>query len=247
MKIDQATSSTLSEMWAQLEPKVGSAWYLEEAAQTLVHDLQTQFDESVVIARAFVTVPLQALPRANREFVQNLARSAGAEGDLKDSTPVLSLIGTYGREEGWQDRRRSKGHVGIPLISSSFIITIPMISRLLKELGVPLEWVDKPETEALIKTIGSSVGLFFVDDASTATDSQGRKIIVAQDFVEDNQVKSVFGTGGAYLNGQILILVVFCRDKLSRAVAERFMEMTNLFKGKTLSLADSAKTFLPEA
>lgn len=247
MKIDQVTSSTLSEMWAQLEPKVGSAWYLEEAAQTLVHDLQTQFDESVVIARAFVTVPLQALPRANREFVQNLARSAGAEGDLKDSTPVLSLIGTYGREEGWQDRRRSKGHVGIPLISSSFIGAIPMISRLLKELGVPLEWVDKPETEVIIKTIGSSAGLFFVDDASTATDSQGRKIIVAQDFVEDNQVKSVFGTGGAYLNGQILILVVFCRDKLSRAVAERFMEMTNLFKGKTLSLADSAKTFLPEA
>lgn len=69
---------------------------------------------------------------------------------------------------------------------------------------------------------------------------------MAQDFVSDYKVRSVFGTGGAYLSGQILVLVLFCRDVLSRDIAERFMEVANLFKGKTLSLATSTKVFCIE-
>lgn len=246
MKINQATSATLSEIWAELEPRVERARCLEEAAQEMVAALQTKFDESVVIARTFVTVPFAELPPSNKEFVFNLAKSAGAEAELKDTTPVLSLIGTYGQEETWKDRHKSKGHVGIPLISSAFVGAVPMISRLLNELGIPLEWADSHDTEIIIKTIGSSAGLFFVEDAASATDNQGRKVIAAQDFVSDYKVRSVFGTGGAYLNGQMLVLVVFCRDALSRETAERFMEVANLFKGKTLSFATPTKVFFPE-
>ncbi len=246
MKIDQATSTALSNLWVDLEPRVQRAQTLEEAAQELVSALQSQFDESVVIARTFVTVPFKDLPPANKEFVTNLARSAGAESELKGDTPVLSLIGTYGREESWKDRHNSKGHVGIPLISSSFVDAIPMISRLLKELGVPVEWADSHDAEMIVKTVGSSAGLFFVDDATKATDNKKRKIIAAQDFVSNYHVKSVFGTGGAYLNGQMLVLVVFCRDALSRTVAERFVEVANLFKGKTLPLAEPQRVFRRE-
>jgi hypothetical protein len=246
MKIDQATSATLAGIWTELEPRVERAKCLEEAAQEMVAALQTKFDESVVIARAFVTVPFAELPPSNKEFVLNLAKSAGAEAELKATTPVLSLIGTCGKEADWKDRRKSKGHVGIPLISSAFVGAIPMISRLLNELGIPLEWADSHDTEVIVKSIGSSAGLFFVEDAASATDSQGRKVIAAQDFVSDHKVRSVFGIGGAYLGGQMLVLVVFCRDVLSRGIAERFLEVANLFKGKTLSLATPAKVFRPE-
>lgn len=246
MKIDQATSATLSGIWAELGPRVERAKCLEEAAQEMVAAMQTKFDESVVIARTFVTVPFSELPSSNKEFVLNLAKSAGAETELKATTPVLSLIGTYGQEADWKDRHKSKGHVGIPLISSAFVGAIPMISRLLNELGIPLEWADSHDTEIIIKTIGSSAGLFFVEDAASATDGQGRKVIAAQDFVSSYKVRSVFGTGGAYLSGQMLVLVVFCRDSLSRDIAERFMEVANLFKGKTLSLATPTKVFCPE-
>lgn len=246
MKIDQATSDTLSGIWAELEPRVERATVLEEAAQELVTALQTKFDESVVIARTFVTVPFENLPPSNKEFVINLAKSAGAEADLKDTTPVLSLIGTYGQEANWKDRHKSKGHIGIPLISSAFVGAIPMISRLLNELGVPLEWTDSHDAKVIIKTIGSSTGLFFVEDAASAMDSQGRKVIVAQDFVSDYKVRSVFGTGGAYLSGQMLVLVLFCRDVLSRNITEQFMEVANLFKAKTLSLATPTTVFCIE-
>ena len=54
------------------------------------------------------------------------------------------------------------------------------------------------------KTMGRTAGLFFVEDASRATDHHGRKIIAAQEFVDTYRVKAVFGIGGAYVAGQIV-------------------------------------------
>ncbi len=243
MKIDQATSQVVSELLAQVETRIQGAKTLEDAAQELVAALQQKFDESVVIARVFVTVPYGSLPPKNKEFVQKLAESAGATVDLKAATPVLSLIGSYGQESDWRDRRKSKGHVGIPMISSSFVGAIPMISRLLKELGVPMTWVDSHDTEIIVKTMDPSGGLFFVDNAAEATDHQGRKIIAAQDFVSAYSVKSVFGTGGVYPGGQIVVIVAFCRDGFTKAAAERFLEVNSWFRNKTGSLVQSTEIF----
>ena len=55
---------------------------------------------------------------------------------------------------------KSKEHMGIPLISSAFVGAIPMISRLLKELGVPLDWIDSHDSEIIKKTVGSSPEYF---------------------------------------------------------------------------------------
>ncbi len=118
-----------------------------------------------------------------------------------------------------------------------------MIARLLRELGVPLDWIDSHDARRIVTTIGSATGLFYVEDASRATDDQGRKVIPAQDFVSAHGVKSVFGTGGAYPGGQILVLVVFCRDRVPRASAELFLPLADLFRGKTASLVAPATVF----
>jgi len=243
MKIGKTTSSNVEQLWAQVEPRVQQSNSLEDAAQQLATELHNQFNESVVIARVFFTVPYGDLPPKNKDFVKNLAESAQAVSELKETTPVLSLVGTHGQEGDWCDRRKSKGHVGIPLISSGFVDAIPMISRLLKELGVPLEWADSHETEMIIQTIGDSAGLFFVENAAEATDGQGRKIIAAQDFVSAYDVKGVFGMGGVYQGGEMIVIVVFCRDTFSRTNAENFLPLTNFFKSKTNSLVGPAKIF----
>ncbi len=237
MKIEQSSQSTGTELWKSVEPKVKAATYLENAAQELATGLHTKFSESVALARVFFTVSYDSLPQTNKEFVQNLAQSAGAASSLKGTTPVLSLLGTHGQEADWNDRRKSKGHVGIPLISSAFVGAIPMISRLLKELGVPLDWIDSHDSEIIKKTVGGSSGLFFVDNAAEATDTEGRKIIAAQDFVSKYGIKSVFGAGQAYPAGQILVFVAFCRDAFKRDAGERFLPLAGLFKDSTLSLA----------
>jgi hypothetical protein len=236
MKIEQATGATITQLWTTLEPRLQQSKLLEEAAQALATALHTQFSESVVLARVYVTVPFDGLPPTNRAFVENLAESAGQATALKGTTPVLSLVGTHGQEAAWGDRRSSKGHKGIPLISAAFVGEIPMIARLLRELGVPLDWIDSHDARRIVTTIGSAAGLFFVEDAAEATDDRGRDVIPAQDFVSDHGVKSVFGMGSAYPGGEILVLVVFCRDRIARTTSELFLPLADLFRGKTASL-----------
>ena len=118
-----------------------------------------------------------------------------------------------------------------------------MIARLLHELGVPSDWVDSHDSDMLIETIGRSTGLFYVEKAADAVDHDGRKIIVADDFVSGYRVHSVFGLGEAYASGQMLAIIVFCRDYVSRAAAECFLTLTNLFVSQTTSLATERKIF----
>ncbi len=243
MRIEEASASTVADLWLEMERRVLAAGYLEEGAQILAAALYGQFEESVVVGRVFVTVPFGKLPKANQQFVRGLVESAGAPADLKQTSPVLSLIGTYGQDEEWRDRRRSKSYVGIPLVSSSFVETIPMISGLLKELGVPVDWVDSHDSEMIVNTIGSAAGLFFVENAATATDAQGRKIIAAQDFVANYDVKSVFGVGGAYPTGQIVVIVTFCRSQIPRIVAERFVTLAAFFISKTAGHVEQGRIF----
>jgi hypothetical protein len=223
-----------------VEPRVELATSLEEAAQALVTALYAQFAQSVILARVYVTVPFAALPPPTRSFVQALP---GAAAVLTGATPVLSLVGTQGQKADWNDRRKSKQHGTVPLISAEFVDGIPMIARLLREVGVPLDWIDSHDTRRLVTTIGRTVGLFFVEDAVRATDDRGRKVIPAVDFVFAYDVKSVFGTGGAYSGGQMLVVVIFCRDRLARSTAELFLSLADLFRSKTESLIALAKVF----
>ena len=243
MRIAEASSTSVNHLWSSAESQVAGAGVLEEAAQAMADQLHEQFSDSVVIARVFLTVPFGNLPDANQEFVRNLAEGAGAADSLTATTPVLSLVGTHGREDDWNDRRNSKGHVGIPLISSSFVGAIPMISRLLKEMGVPIEWIDSHDAEIIIETIGHSTGLFFVDNAAEATDVEGRKIIAAQDFVSAYNVTGVFGLGGAYDGGEVIVMVVFCSDSFPRESAEQFLSLVSLFKSRTGALVESGNIF----
>src|SRR5215475_11567706 len=240
MKFEQATRATIAQLWKTVEPRVELARSFEEAAQALAIALYSQFAKSAILARVYVTVPFAALPVRTRAFVQALPGAAAA---LTGTTPVLSLVGTQGQKVDWNDRRKSKQHGAIPLISAEFVDGVPMIARLLRELGVPLDWIDSHGARRLVTTIGSTVGLFYVEDAVRAVDDRGRKVIPAVDFVFAYHVKSVFGTGGAYPGGQLLILVVFCRDPVARVIAEMFLPLVDLFKGKTGSLVASAKVF----
>jgi len=236
MRFEEATGATISQLWTTLEPRLQRGTFLEEAAQALAAAVYTQFRESAVLARVYVTVPFGELPPDNRVFVENLVGTAESAPPLQATTPLLSLLGTQGQEAAWDDRRNSQRHKGIPLISSAFVEQIPMIARLLRELGVPLDWIDSHDARRIVTTIGTWAGLFFVEDASQATDDQGRLVIPAQDFVSTYGVNSVFGTGGTYPDGRILVLVVFSRDRITQATAELFLPLADLFRNKTESL-----------
>jgi hypothetical protein len=193
--------------------------------------------------RVFATVPFDRLPAFNREAVVRLVGPAAARG-LAGGVPVLSLVGTRGRRPGWNDRRRSEGHVGIPLASAEFVDAAPMIASLLKQLGAVLREADDVDTGIVVHSLGSAAGLFYVDDASVAVDGKGRRIIVAQDFVRENAVVTVFGFGGAYaVVRNFMAAVVFTSERVPRPRAERFMRLANAFKAATMRAAARGRVF----
>ena len=217
---------------------------LEEASQKFIDALYGEFAETIVLARLFATVPFKGLPASNQERVLALASSKGVAELIGERTPVLSLLGTCGREPEWNDRRNSRGHVGIPLVSKSFLDSIPMMSRLLKELGVEIDWIEREDTKIVVRTKGRMAGVFFVLDAKSATDQEGRKIISAQDFVDAYGVKTVFGFGGEYgVCDTFITTIIFTSERIERAQVEQFMFLINMFKSGTMSLALKGRIF----
>lgn len=216
---------------------------LEQAAQKVTDTLYEKFSNSIVLARVFATMPFGALPDTNRTFVEKLAARQNISNLIRYETPVLTLLGTRGIKPSWNDRGQSEGHIGIPLASATFIDKIPMMSRLVKEIGINLDWIDHQDAIVVKTYIGVS-GVFYVSDAETAIDDQKRKIIAAQDFVRDYQVKTVFGLGSSYLsNTTFLTLIIFCREQIEKNKVEQFLPLISNIKASTTSLVATKAIF----
>jgi hypothetical protein len=243
LKFADATSSVLDAIEREMTAAVSRLDSVEAAAQATAVLLFETFPETTVLARVFVTVPFAELPAPDQAFVRRLA-GPRAPRLLKANTPVLSLAGTRGVSPEWNSRYASAGHLGIPLVSMEFVESIPMISRLLKELGARLEWAAGLDTTVVAAALGSVAGLFYVEDAREAVDPQGRRIITADDFVSAYGVRTVFGFGGAYATpGTWLATVVFTRETIARREVERFLRLASAFKSATMRLVRAGAIF----
>lgn len=244
-RISNVTVSSITALRGEILERITGCTFLEDAAQKYTDAMYEEFEDSIVLVRLFATSPFGNLPLTNQSFVNRLAASAGVSSLVDDQMLVLSLLGTRGKKAAWNNRRYSQGHVGIPLASGDFIEAIPMMSRLLKELGLGLNWIDSGDTEIVGRTIGAMAGVFYVRDAKTAVDHKGRKIIAAQDFVSAHNVKTVFGIGGGYLTSNIFTTnIVFCSETIEKNRVELFIPVMNTLKAGTMRLASRKKIFV---
>jgi hypothetical protein len=157
---------------------------------------------------------------------------------------VLCLLGSRGERPQWNRRTTSRGHLAIPLVGPDFVAAIPMIARLLKDLGVAVLGVEGGASRLVTRTVGALSSVFYVEDAATARDEHGRAIIGDQDFVRESGVRSVFASGGAYtLERSFVVLVAFAREHVPRPVAERFAPLASVFKTGTMGLVDAGRLF----
>lgn len=246
MKLERAMWNTATDLWCDIEESVRRSDSIELAAGILTQALFRRFAESVVLARLFATLPHVAAPDEVRAFAESLAAQAGVPTPLEPATPLLALAATHGVMREWCDRRTSLGHVAIPLLSAAYIAGIPMISALLRELGVGLDDAPGAGVGLHVEAIGQTTGLFFVEQAAGAVDAEGRKVIAAQDFVAEHGVQSVFGIGGTWPDGRLMVLILFCRDRLDRSAAERFTNLAPLFCTCTNRLSAAGEVFAGE-
>ncbi len=216
---------------------------LAEAAQKFVEILFDELMESAVLFRLFVTVPFSVLGPREKGFATDLAHSRGVLGQLSGETWVICLLGTRGVETSWNDRHQSKHHLALPLTNASLIQTIPMVSRLMSDMGTGLEWVEKQGSRILVKSFGTMARVLYVEDAATSRTSDGFNVVPDQSFVAAHGVKTVVGLGGAYLNRSIVSTILFTNETVPRRTAETFMPVINTFKVRTMKHITDQRIF----
>jgi len=210
---------------------------IEEAAQAFSRIFATSF-EGIVLARTFLVLPDEKLPPR-----EQAAASALGAGRVTAKTPVLSLVGTHGRRADWCDRRKSRGHLAIPLLDAASVRQAPMIARLLTDLEVEIPNLDTGRSLATRRMLGGLNGTFYVDDAAKAVDAAGRFVIPARDFVTSEKVHTVFGMGGAYVDGTLVVCVIFTDRILDRLVVDRFPSLISNFKMATSALLNEGAIY----
>jgi hypothetical protein len=216
----------------------GPAASLTEAAQALATNLATAFP-AVVLSRVFAVLPFEMLPAPAAAFARRLA---GDDNPIGPGTPILSLLGTHGRQPAWCDRHMSQGHLAIPLVSARFVGNIPMVSSLLASLGFDLTHLDARGGAFTRRMEGRLNGAFYVPDAQTAKDDLGRPII-APDFAREHGVRTVFGMGGPYFDRTFLAIISFTDVVVERAVIDHFATLISFFKMSTQDLVRTGRIF----
>lgn len=168
--------------------------------------------------------------------LQQFAMKTAGDAHLTPETRCLTLVGSAGEHPSWNDRRKSRGHQAIPLLSVEMIERAPMIAQLLKEFGVPLAEVVSKRVEApaiVEKVEGSTYNVFHVEDAA------GSPYIPAQDdFVNPYNVKSVIGFGGSMAMGEIFAVIMFTKVSVTRANARRFRNVALDLKAEAYRIRD---------
>jgi hypothetical protein len=216
---------------------------VEAAAGVFARSFSTSFSD-IALVRVFGVMPVSELPPKERDFARRFAPNDARFGP---ATRALTLLGTHGREAGWNDRRLSRGHLCIPLLDRAFVDAAPMIAKLLADTDVDLAAFDDGRPIATRKLLGGKNGMFYVPDALNTTDTKDRFVIADRAFVQQHAIRTVFGMGGAYLNGTLVMSIVFCTSLIPRMAVDRFPSLISNFKMATSRLVEERRIFSAEA
>jgi hypothetical protein len=237
--LSSATWSDIELVRARLSERAANASSVQDVAQGFAGDMATSFS-SIALARVFIVQGLDELPAEE----QQAARAAAGSFALDPTTRVLSLLGTFGLEKAWCDRRQSKGHRSIPLTSSTAVRDIPMVAKLLADLGADITALDLAGSGIGTRFLaGGRGGVFFVADAESAVDARGRRVIAASDFVARYGIRTVFGMGGVYGDGTLAVSLFFTNERLERLNVDRFGNLITSFKIVTAELVERGRIY----
>jgi hypothetical protein len=215
---------------------------VESAAGAFAETLSRSFSD-IALVRVFAVMPISKVPPAELDFAR---RFAPDEPRFGPTTRALTLLGTCGCDPNWNHRRLSRGHLCIPLIDRAFVDAAPMIAKLLADTDVDLAAFDDGRPIATRKLLGGKNGMFFVPDALSATDANERFVIADRTFVERHAIRTVFGMAGAYLDGTLVLIIVFSTALIPRITVDRFPSLISNFKMATSRLVEEGRIFSDE-
>ncbi|MEL7512606.1 MAG: hypothetical protein AAGM27_10760 [Cyanobacteria bacterium J06554_3] len=235
--ITQLTLQDVATIGAHLRKLGKDAGSVETVATRCVEYLRDSLalpgtqEPACALARFFKTCNYQDLPS---ELKKQAVSASGQQGDLPNTVKCLTLMGTTGEQSDWCDRHTSKGHQSIPLTSEKAISQIPMISQLIKGLGLEISCVLAPSPHLWMELERKTCNVFYIETAL------GSEFIPAQSsFVEPFGIQSVLGFGGMLSSGDLFTVILFTKAKVPASTA-------NLLKMLPLNLKMAMTPYLRE-
>jgi hypothetical protein len=197
------------------EEKLGS---MEVAAQRVIDHLFENLtpgksnEPACALARLFITHPYGELTDDMKTFADRLMPGEKAPG-----VKCLTMLATRGIQPDWNSRHTSAGHKAIPLLSEKMVEKAPMVSQLLKQLGIPVRSLLNADESLILNEDEKSFNVFHVAEAA------GSPYIPAQnEFVIPHRVVSVLGFGGLLPSGNLFATILFSRVPIAAPVAANF-------------------------
>jgi signal transduction histidine kinase len=188
----------------------------ESFAQGLMQCCQETFrvptagDPEIVLGRCFVAQPFSELSAEVKAWLQ--------QGEDRVSDPstglCLSLMGSAGVVDGWNDPSRSSRYRAIPIEADRFATRFPMFGEIFRQIGLS---IDKPHLGAgmNIGSAGTACNVFSVPVALGSPD-----VPAQNEFVRPYGVRSVVGFGGWYGQGRYFLVVLFSRVSIPQPSVE---------------------------
>jgi hypothetical protein len=218
----------------------------QELAQKFVDICYEHFQRSLVLLRLFSTVSYSAMSAQDRQLVDKRANTSGTMHLLRESTPILTILGTKGLNADWNERDKSQGFRCIPLVSSRYVASLPMLCMQFMSMKFDFNKFD--DWDALIVENGSLCeysGMLYINDAGIDKDSQNRMIVPRQEFVANYGVKTVFGFGRGYSNRPTIVtLFAFTNEIFCKAVAEPFAQLLDAYTSASEALIENGAIFV---
>lgn len=177
---------------------------------------QTQ-ERSCVLIRLFKTHSYGKLTSELQKYVQHTLNKTEINHDLK----CLTLLATAGEKPEWNYRDKSLGHQAIPLVDEEAISKAPMISQLIKQLGVEPGVLIQPDPDLFVYLEEEIYQIFYVPDALYSPYIPAKK-----SFVAPFNIKSVLGCGGLLPSGDTFVVLMFLKAELPKATLDLLRHLT---------------------
>lgn len=210
---------------------------MEEVANCMVrylydHLIDPQTDRpACALVRFFKTHPYRDLPETLQEAACDILGSRSVAPD----TQCLTLMATAGDEPDWNTRIASSGHKAIPLVDREFIERAPMISHLIRQFGIEVETVLRPDPKLIVDLQRTKFNVFYVPEALGSA-----HIPTQKEFVIPYQIKSVLGFGGMLPSGNLFAIILFSKIWFPFDTADLFRWISAYARLATVSLEKNA-------
>ena len=191
---------------------------LEDAADLIVHYLYNALWDpnsdrpGNALVRFYRTIDFADLEPS----LQNYAALALRPENKRPALKCFTLMGTAGDMPQWNSRQTSAKHRAIPLTSRAAVERLPMVSRLIRDLGMSVdEIVGLPESpSAPDQDVPPNV--FYIRRA------ESHPSVPDQDFVLEHGIQSVVAMGGPIDRTDLWTIILFSRVEIRPEVARLF-------------------------